>query len=255
VDLKMCRQVDNATLGRWYDVDGIYVPSVSTVAKYGCPVNSYLWDHMLKQAIRSGALDSFKKEKSEALRVGTAVHDNVERLIEGKSINVENDPEVQRGLICFMKFMDAYKPKIQRYEEILFCTDMYQGALKYPFAGRYDATMIIDSELWLIDWKTSLTLDDKRFPIQLSMYKALYDATHDRPIDRLGVVHLKKRYQGAEPSSRTKYLREYQFDMTAVKCALYMFNYFYDHSDKRGKPKLKAELQSNFKLGDMYENL
>ena len=250
----MIKQINNAIYGRWYDVDGIKVPSVSTITQWGCPMSFGLLEFICKEAIKLGSWEEYQRgEFSEALRVGTDVHNYAEQILNGEEVIIENDKEVQKALTSLMFFLKRHKPRPVAIEKVLFCTKMKQGRLILPFAGRCDMVADINNELWMLDFKTSKSLDVHRYPIQLTMYASLWNATQDRMIDRLGVVHLKKSYRGAEPSKNTKFLHEYNFNMESVKCALHFFHNFYSSTDKDGSPKLKPNLHTEFKLGGKNE--
>ena len=71
----------------------------------------------------------------------------------------------------------------------------------------------IDGETWMLDLKTSKSLEDYTYVIQLSMYKMLWDVLHpDQQIDRLGLIHCKKDFMGSRPTQRTNLFKEVKFD-------------------------------------------
>ena len=126
-----------------------------------------------------------------------------------------------------------------------------------PYAGRIDAIAEIDGEVWLLDYKTSRSVDkDMKIKMQLSAYARLYEKVGKHKIDRMGVIHLKKNFVPGKdgfPSKRSKYLYEYERDDRLMDKALDMFNLFYDQVDSNGKPKTSPELEQNF--GMLFEGL
>lgn len=187
----MFKLVEGTRYGRFYDIGGFYVPSVTTVTKYGCPTPHFLLKYIIKQS--EGDYDKYLTKTSEALRVGSLVHDNCEKLLNGEKLVIENDKEVQKGVISFVKWYNEHKPKVLAVEEVLYSKSLKQGKLVCPFAGRCDLVAEIDGEVWMLDLKTSKSLNDYTYVIQLSMYKMLWDVLHpEQQIERLGLIHCKK---------------------------------------------------------------
>ena len=56
--------------------------------------------YIIKQA--EGDYDKYLTKTSEALRVGSLVHDNCEKLLNGEELFIENDKEVQKGVISLL---------------------------------------------------------------------------------------------------------------------------------------------------------
>ena len=243
----MFKAVEGTRYGRFYDIGGFYVPSVTTVTKYGCPTPHFLLRYIIKQS--GGDYDKYINTTSEALRVGSAVHDRCEDLLNGKEVNIENDPEVQKGIISFCKWYFEANPKVISIEEVLYSKAIRQGSLLLPYAGRCDLVAEIDGEIWMLDLKTSKSLEDYTYVIQLSMYKKLWDAMHpEQKIERMGLVHCKKDFMGSQPTARTKLFKEIKFDEEGVRSALYLYYKYEDAFDKKGILKTKPKLQTDFKL-------
>ena len=244
----MIKHVEGTRYGRFYDIgDGIYVPSVTTVTRYGCPTPNFLLKYIVNNT--KGDYDKYLESNSEALRVGTAVHDNCEKLLLGEDLLIENDPEVQKGVISFCKWYKDYMPKVISVEEVLYAKTHKHGRLVCPFAGRCDLVVEMNDEIWMIDLKTSKSLEDYTYVIQLSMYKMLWDILHpDKTIDRLALVHCKKNFMGAQPTARTKLFKEVEFDEKSVYAAVRFFYRYQEAFDSKGNLKTKAKLQTEFKL-------
>ena len=243
----MFKVVEGTRYGRFYDIGGFYVPSVTTVTKYGCPTPHFLLKYIIKQS--EGDYDKYLTKTSEALRVGSLVHDNCEKLLNGEELFIENDKEVQKGVISFVKWYNEHKPKVIAVEEVLYSKSLKQGKLVCPFAGRCDLVAEIDGETWMLDLKTSKSLEDYTYVIQLSMYKMLWDVLHpDQQIDRLGLIHCKKDFMGSRPTQRTNLFKEVKFDKKSVDCAVHFYYMYEDAFDKSGILKTKAKLETKFKL-------
>ena len=84
--------------------------------------------------------------------------------------------------------------------------------------------------------------------LQLSAYKILWDATHDRKIDRLGIVWCKKNFRGKVPSRSTKFLHEFDFAPRDWYCAHRIFVRY--ATDTRGfyGPKEKIDYINEFSM-------
>ena len=242
--------IEKTRNGRWYSVGGYDVPSVTTVLQgFKCP--HYLMEFIVKQA--GGDTRLLYDKKSEALRVGSTVHSHIDRIQGGETIVVENDPEVQKSLISFMCFMKAYNPNVIAKEQLLASTETRGDDLRFPFAGTVDLVAEIDGELWLLDYKTSQQLDTE-MGLQLTAYKMLWDSTHDRKIERLGVVWCKKNFKGEYPTKSTKYLHEFEYSPKDWFCAYKLFKRY--SSDSKGVcvPKIKIDYLSEFSL-DIIKDL
>jgi len=243
----MFKLVEGTRYGRFYDIGGFYVPSVTTVTKYGCPTPHFLLKYMIKQS--EGDYDKYLTKTSEALRVGSTVHNKCEELLNGAELVIENDPEVQKGVISFCQWYFNSKPKVLAVEEVLYSRSLKQGKLVCPFAGRCDLVAEIDGETWMLDLKTSKSLEDYTYVIQLSMYKMLWDVLHpDQQIDRLALVHCKKDFMGSRPTERTNLFKEVKFDKEAVDSAITLYHRYEDAFDKKGVLKTKPKLKTKFKL-------
>ena len=131
---------------------------------------------------------------------------------------------------------------------MLYCSKMSKGKLLYAYAGRLDMVARINGELWLLDAKTSINYKDINYMYQLSIYRLLWNATHDEKIDRMGVIRCMKNFNGSAPSSRTELLYEVEYNPEAVEHLVYQFNMFYEQYDKNGLPKRKPELKTQFQL-------
>ena len=243
----MFKLVEGTRYGRFYDIGGFYVPSVTTVTKYGCPTPHFLLKYMINNS--DGDYDKYITKTSEALRVGSTVHNKCEELLNGEELLIENDPEVQKGVISFCQWYFKAKPKVIAVEEVLYSKSLKQGALVCPFAGRCDLVAEIDGETWMLDLKTSKSLEDYTYVIQLSMYKMLWDVLHPgQRIEKMGLIHCKKNFLGAKPTARTNLFKEVKFDKEAVQSALCLYYRYEDAFDKQGVLKTKAKLETKFKL-------
>ena len=255
------KAINDVQVGRIYEIaEGTFVPSVTTVIQWGCPMPIHLLNWIIKTS--QGDPDKYWNVNNRDAQIGIDAHNLVElfakrqmgiltrgEYAEFQTISIQDEP-LQKALICFMDFYVKHKPKFLEVETPLFHKSI-------PYAGRIDAVAEIDGEVWLLDYKTSRSVDkDKKIQMQLSAYARLYEKIGDHKIDRMGVVHLKKNFVPGKdgfPSKRSKYLYEYERDDSLMDKALDMFNMFYDQLDSSGKPKIKPQLISDF--GNFFDAL
>lgn len=256
--------VPNTTYGRVYEVEeGIFFPSVSTICKYGLPMDEFLFKWFLEQS--RGDYDRHIRHNGEASEIGTYVHDVCEQLVKGESITIPSDPmdivsgrgyyptfrtsvAVKKAVLSFVSWFNTIQPNIINTEMMLFSTDRMDKQFKFPFAGRCDMVAEINDELWMLDIKTSKKVEGViSIQAQLSMYVMLYNATHERKIDRMGVIWAKKDYRSNTPPRSVIKTYEYKYDEELVRDIYRMFNRFFD-GFSFGIPKTKTPLQSHFEL-------
>lgn len=264
--------VPNTTYGRVYEVaEGVYFPSVSTIPRYGLPLDEYLFKWFIEKS--KGDYDRHIHQAGEASEIGTAVHLFAEELLAGHEVHIPQNPheitdkdgnklisgrnyfathkttsQIKKGIASFVAWHETLKPTLIASEELLYCLDKNdKGEFKFPFCGRCDLVMDIEGERWLLDIKTSVNVkNQKAMQVQLSIYKRLWDVTHDRPIDRMGIIWAKKDW-GKQPTKSVREIHEYDFDWGFVKDTHTMFLRFYEGFEL-GKPKIRNTLPNTFKL-------
>ena len=133
-----------------------------------------------------------------------------------------------------------------------FCEELRGGSLRFPFAGTADLVAEIDGELWLLDYKTSQQLNPD-MGLQLTAYKMLWDCSHERKIDRLGIVWCKKNFRGKYPAKTTKYLHEYEYAPRDWYCVFKVFKKYSVDSKGNFGPKMKVNYMTEFNLDILSE--
>ena len=138
-----------------YTLDGIEIPSVSTVMK---PLSSSVYGEIDKDVLWMAA------------NRGTIVHEAVENYV---NYGIEDiDPKYGGYLDAFIQFWKDYKPTLLVAEY-----RMYHKYLKY--AGTSDLLVLIDDELWLIDNKTSSRIEKMLTRVQLEAYKKALESMNE----------------------------------------------------------------------------
>lgn len=260
------RIVPDTTYGRVYEVaEGVFFPSVSTIPSYGMPTDPFLLKWFIEQS--HGDYDRHTKYNGEASEVGTFVHDCIEKMLDGDQIKISQNPlehirgkgyyptyqtsvQIKKALASYVCWHKENKPKIIAKEELLHSLAKKGKEYKFPFAGRCDMVAEINNELWMLDIKTSKSVTDKpAMQCQLSIYKMLWDANHERKIDRLGIIWAKKDYKLNTPPASIKKTYEYQYDEELVRDTYKMFTRFYSGFERGfGKPKQRVPLADTFRL-------
>ena len=70
----MIKLVEGTRYGRFYDIgDGIYVPSVTTVTRYGCPTPNFLLKYIINNA--KGDYDKYLESKALGERFWDEIRD------------------------------------------------------------------------------------------------------------------------------------------------------------------------------------
>ena len=133
--------------GRFYEQDGIYRPSVTTVIdaviSKGKQFLRWMGDKGTAEAERIG---------KEAMERGTRVHINCEALLKGLPYMItpqliKNNEDEIKMLMGFILWYRENSPEIIETEKMLFHPN-------HPAAGAADIICKIDGEHWVVDIKT-----------------------------------------------------------------------------------------------------
>lgn len=179
---------------RYYKVsDQVYYPSVTNVLSY-MPKGKF-FDEWLKDVGHNADIIL-----ERASREGTQVHNAAEDLMQGKEIhwldeygNTKYSLQVWQMILKFAEFWKNHTPKLVKAEGLIYSDT-------YKYAGRYDLIAEMDDELWLLDIKTSNSLN-RSYDLQLSAYIKAIKEVHNIDIQRAGIIWLKssKRTEGKRP--------------------------------------------------------
>lgn len=150
-----------------YHLNGQVVPSVTTVMK---PLSAVVYKGIDENALAMAA------------ERGSLVHEAIENFV--KFGVTDCDPQYQP---YFDAFLDWYKEN--RVTVIASEVPLYNKLFRY--AGTADLLCTIRSEFWLIDLKTTVTLNKMLTSVQLAAYNAAL-ASHGVKTDKKGILQLKK---------------------------------------------------------------
>ena len=170
----MTDNVMQGKTGRWYKVNDVWVPSVTTILSVypkGQRFDRYLGD--------SGSYDEAIAKRDAAGDRGTLVHDAIAALLRGGTVEFppETDPKVPKLVQGWLNWWQSAKPDPIAVE-VFLAGDGY--------AGTCDFQGWVDGEPWLIDWKTSAGVYTS-YHLQTAAYAAAAPETKWRR----GILHLK----------------------------------------------------------------
>lgn len=177
---------------RYYRRNGEYYPSVTYVLSY-YPKGKYFEDWLKK--VGYSAEHIVKKAGEE----GTQVHELAERYLNGEEINYLNQykspqysPDVWQMFLGFVEFWETYNPKLIETEVHLFSDEL-------KVAGTCDLICEIDDKLWVLDLKTSNSIQTI-YELQTAVYGKCYEECFGKTPDHYGILWLK--------SSKRKFNKE-----------------------------------------------
>ncbi len=191
-ELKQINFLDSRVYKRKED---LYYPSVTTILQY-MPKNKF-FEQWIKDVGQNADIIMRRAGKE-----GTAVHNAIEQLLKGEELewideygNARYNELVWGMIIKFKEFWDMMKPELISVEEFVFSDE-------YQYAGTSDLVCRIGKETWLIDFKTSNTLQ-RTYDLQLASYTKAWEEMGKGKIDRTGILWLKA-------STRTKNKKKMQ---------------------------------------------
>lgn len=209
---------------RWYDIDGVYVPSVTWICDYYPKgIGFYKW-------LANHGWDEAEGLKEEAGDKGSRVHLALEDLVKGNTVKMEDKYQDKDGkmvdfnadeweAVCsFNDFWKEYKPEPIKAEFVVVDPDK-------RYAGTVDLLCKIKDEVWMIDYKTSSNVYPSH-EIQLSAYKHACGGQ----IDKMAVLQVGYR--------RNK--KKFKINEIEDKFELFESAYkIWDNENKEKEPKQK----------------
>ena len=168
--------------GRYYQRNGEYYPSVTYVLSY-YPKGKYFEDWLKKVGYSADHI--VKKAASE----GTQVHEMIEAYLNGEELKFLEygrpvyHPDVWQMFMRFVEWWEEYKPTLIEAEVHLFSDEL-------KIAGTCDLVCEINGELWVIDFKTSNSLQTT-YDLQTALYAQCFKECFGKQADRTGILWLK----------------------------------------------------------------
>jgi hypothetical protein len=219
--------------GRWYSQGKSenWKPSVTTIIGQTCSKGKFFDEWLMKNGLNAINL------RDEAAERGTAVHENIELLLNNEEIVVNNE-FIQKSLMSFEKFYNEQKPKVFTQEIFLYHKDI-------PWAGTPDIIAEVNGRLSIIDIKTGDYR--KTHEIQQLMYVDLWDKIFPEcPIQDIYGLYTKGKWI-KEPNYQFR-----KFTRSVIHLNVYNLWCFLNFPYGKPKPKSKPKLKEVFNLGDTY---
>jgi hypothetical protein len=179
---------------RFYRRNEKYYPSVSSILNY-FPKNQYFHSWLKDVGHNSDII------ASKAAFEGTQVHNAIDDFLNGKEINwldefgnAQYSLDVWKMILKFADFWNTHKPELVATEYHLFSDE-------HEYAGTTDIICRLNNQLWLLDNKTSNSLHTS-YDLQLASYAKAWNETHDKHIERTGILWLKASTRGEDKSGK-----------------------------------------------------
>ena len=182
---------------RYYRRNSEYYPSVTYVLSY-YPKGKYFEDWLKKVGYSAEYI--VKKAADD----GTQVHEMIEEYLNGEEMNFLSptgsllyDPNVWQMFLKFVEWWETYKPTLLETEVHLFSD-------KLKVAGTCDLVCEIEGELWIVDFKTSNSIQTT-YELQTAIYSECYEECFGKKADRQGILWLKsKKHKPSEGKMQGK---------------------------------------------------
>ncbi len=222
--------IEDAINGHWYQVQGILnpVPSVTTILSVypkGEGFAKWLGDQP--------SYDAACKERDEAGARGTKVHHAITDLLNLEKLTKEDFTiEQWKMLMSFINWIEDVAPDV-------IANELPLASMEHLFAGTTDLICDIDGERYVIDFKTSSSIQYGSQELQVQAYRVALEEM-GWTIDRLGLVRLG-----------TKHKRGYEFkkiDPSDDAFEVFLATRLVWEWETKGKIALKEELPKELSL-------
>lgn len=161
------RELEFEEVGHIYTLNGVQIPSVSKIIE---PITTKGYQHISAVVLQNAA------DK------GTAVHNAIELFNKYGIMDIE--PTLSGYTGAYEDWFALRAPKVEACEY-----RFYHKIMRY--AGTADLIATVGDETWLVDYKTSYTVIDKNYRLQLEAYAQAL-ATQGISIDKKIILHLSK---------------------------------------------------------------
>ena len=220
--------------GRWYSQGKSenWKPSVTTIIGQTCSKGKFFDEWLMKNGLNAINL------RDEAAERGTAVHENIELLLNNEEIVVNNE-FIQKSLMSFEKFYNEQRPKVFTQEIFLYHKDI-------PWAGTPDIIAEVNGRLSIIDIKTGDYR--KTHEIQQLMYVDLWDKIFPEcPIQDIYGLYTKGKWI-KEPNYQFKKFK-FNLDIAISVDELWRFL-----MGGKPYPKAKVSIKTKFQIGEKKDD-
>lgn len=196
---------------RWYEKDGVFVPSVTWIAGYYPKgIGFYKW-------LADKGWDEAEAIKAAAGDKGSKVHRAIEDILTGAEVKIdaqymnpstekleELTPQEYECVMSFVEWLKETNPEVISTEYNVF--NEREG-----YAGTVDMKLKIDGEVWLVDIKTSASIWPE-YELQVSAYRHA-----DPEVQRVAVLQVGYRYNKTKKYKFTEIEDKYDLFLSAKK--------------------------------------
>ena len=201
----------------YYNVEDKYVPSVTTVlnviskpalvpwaVKMGAEwftenCEAFTQAELSVEEMVKGIKGAHRKRSTEAMAIGTMVHDWCEAAINWKlgrgDIPDTPDNEAAENSI------NAFRDWIKENDVEFITSEEKVYSRKYNYAGTIDAVAKVNGEFSVIDFKTSKAIYNN-YHLQCAAYSQCVEEIYDKPVDASYILRFDKQ-TGAFESGRS----------------------------------------------------
>lgn len=165
--------------GHSYLLDGKKCSGVTTIISKGLPKPAlmpwaakeaahcavhehHLWSEMPEQSAIDWIKNAHKRNRDEAARRGTEVHNLAEQLRDGAEIDVP--AELAGHVDSYLQFLQDWEPSPVLIEGVV-------GSRTHHYMGTFDSIEDMGGERWLLDIKTNRSGPFGEVALQLAAYK------------------------------------------------------------------------------------
>ena len=167
---------------RYYEIDGLSLPSVTTILKIRNNPALNRWASNLGTELS-------EQISEETAEIGKQIHSYVTRLIKGIPIIklewMQLSEEIKNGIRAYERFRLQVKFEGMETEKMVY-------SVKYKFAGTLDAIGKIGKDKILVDFKTGERFYPSMFAQVTAYYKAHCEMTENPRIKELLVINLNR---------------------------------------------------------------
>jgi len=204
------KEIDDS---HYYWINDEFVPATTEILGVAGPV-----EYGLRSFWQNNSASDANTIVEQAKEFGSLVHNSIERLLLGDTINLEAlsstmpfyKKDFKKHMMSFYDWFHAFKPDLNSIK-----TEQVVGSKKYKFGGTVDLYCKKDGKAWIIDFKTSsgIYLSHK---MQLAAYKIAYEEYTGKKIDKVAILRTGSRHKAGyefkeiEENHKDAFLNIYQ---------------------------------------------
>lgn len=161
------KQLTMADARFYYDADGAYVPSVTTI------LNAYPKGPEYYQWLKKVGTDADEIRDAAGER-GSTVHNLTERYDAGEEVSLLSDNGGFKYRMDEWAMFERYTTFINKYNPVMLLSEQTFISQGLGFAGTIDRIMTIGTTNYMVDIKTSSSIWESYW-LQLAAYRKLYE--------------------------------------------------------------------------------